>query len=259
VGEAKLPPWYVNVTRWLVYEVDLPRSVRMTGVQVLGLGWNHDYEYTDPVSLAQLCAWCGLSRARIYGHLRQLRLAGVLRYTALAGVLVFDLRPARAHGGPVRAGPSLKNETRRALDVVVDSSPVTEESLTLREEKQQQQVISSLEGGSVRGGAAASLKNETGANLKNETGESGNPDWDERLEVLAGMGVLEPARARLAVLGWATVEYLEAWEDWFLTQDEVKAGFIVRRVEAGDEAPKLSQERAARRWRQRRWQEIMRR
>lgn len=238
MGEARLPPWYVNVTRWLLYEVELPPSVRVTGMRVFGLGWNHDYEYTDPVPLAQLRAWCELSRARVYGHLRQLRLAGVLRYTALSDVFVFDLRPARAHG-PARAGPSLNNETRHALGVVVVSSSVTEESLILQEERQQQQVISSPMGGECEGGGGASLKNET-------------EDWQVRLEVLEEMGVLEPTRSELAGEEWATVEYLEAWEDWFLTQDKVASGFVVCRVRDGDEAPALSRERAAQRDRQRR-------
>jgi len=246
MGEARLPPWYVNVSTWLLYQVDLPSSVRVTGMRILGLGWNHDYEYTDPVPLARLCAWCGLSRARIYGHLRQLRLAGVLRYTALAGVLVFDLRPARVHSQPARAGPSLNIETRDALVVVDDSSADSEDSLILEKDQQQQQVIPVL-GGECEGGAEASLKNETGASAEIRTGESGNPDWEARLEVLDEMGVMEPTRSQVAGLEYATVEFLEGWADWLLTQDAVGVGFVVWSMRAGQEAPWLSRERMARR------------
>lgn len=238
MGEARLPPWYVNVTRWLLYEVELPPSVRVTGMRILGLGWNHDYEYTDPVPLPQLRAWCGLSRARIYGHLRQLRLAGVLRYTALAEVFVFDLRLARAHGGPARAGPSLNNETRNALSVVVDSSlSITKDSLILQEEKQQQQIVSES-WGECEGGAGRVSK----MRLASPENRIDDEEWEMRIDALEGMGVLEPTRSELAELGHATVGYLEGWEDWFLTQEKVGSGFVVCRVRDGDEAPRLSRE-----------------
>ena len=247
MGEARLPPWYVNVTVWLLYEVDLPPSVRVTGMRILGLGWNHDYEYTDRVPLAQLCAWCGLSRARIYGHLRQLRFAGVLRYTALAEVFVFDLRPARAHGGPARAGPSLNNETQHALSVVVVDSPLSEESLdSIEEKKEQQQHISYLKGGS--GGGGVSLNNET----RRGAGESGKPDR-LRLEALERMGVLEPVRSEIAGLEWASVGYLTRWLLWLEEQDGVGVGLVIQQMRMGMDVPAVMdrQERERERRRQR--------
>lgn len=256
MGEARLPPWYVNVTVWLLYEVDLPPSVRVTGMRILGLGWNHDYEYTDPVPLAQLCAWCGLSRARIYGHLRQLRFAGVLRYTALSEVFVFDLRPARAHGGPARAGPSLNNETRHALSVVVVDSPLSEESLDSIEEKkeQQQQHISYLKGGS--GGGGESLNNETRHALSVGGGESGKSDR-LRLEALERMGVLEPVRSEIAGLKWASVGYLTRWLLWLEEQDGVGVGLVIQQMRRGEEAPATDADREERERerRRRRYQE----
>jgi len=220
----------VNVTVWLLYQVDLPPSVRVTGMRIFGLGWNHDYERTDPVSLAQLRTWCGLSRARIYGHLRQLRLAGVLRYTALAEVFVFDLRPMRTHGGPARAGPSLNNETRHVLSVVVVDSPLSEESLDSIEEKkeQQQQHTSSLEGGS--GGAGLSLNNETRPVVS---------AWGRRvrLEALEKMGVLEPVRSEIARLEWANLGYLMRWLFWLEDQDGVGVGLVIQQMRMGEEAP----------------------
>jgi hypothetical protein len=75
-------------------------------------------------------------------------------------------------------------------------------------------------------------------------------EWGMRMDALEGMGVLEPTRSELAELEHVTVEYLEGWEDWFLTQNVVGSGYIVCRVRDGDEAPGLSRDRAALRDRQ---------
>jgi len=234
MGRESLPPRYANIPTWLLFEVELPRSVRLTAMRIYALGWSHDYEYTDPVTLDDICEWCELSRRQIYDHLCRLASKGVLRYTLLdrAGLrYVFDLRPIRAHGA--RAGPSADFRTGTALSVVASSTDL-EDTSTLEED--QQQLVPVLGGG--RGGGGASAEIRTGAN--------GIPDWEMRLEVLDEMGVMEPTRSQVARLEYATVEFLEDWADWFLTQDAVGTGFVVWSIRAGQEAPRLSRDQAAR-------------
>lgn len=226
----------------------MPRSVRLTAMRIYALGWNHNYEYTDPVAMEDLCEWCELSRRQIYDHLCRLVSKGVLRYTLLdrAGLrYVFDLWPTRSHA--VRAGPSAEIRTGSALSVVVvGSSSLSKDSwIPQTEEEQQQQVMSESSGGECEGGAAASAEIRTGESRKPDWGSGdriGWDEWDGRMDALEGMGVLEPTRSELARLEHATVEYLEEWADWFLTQDGVGTGFVVCRVRDGDEAPALSRE-----------------
>ena len=73
--------------------------------------------------------------------------------------------------------------------------------------------------------------------------ESGKPDWAERVAVLDRMGVLEPTRSEILGLEWATAEYLEAWEDWWIEEfwsahfDGSGLGLVIEQVRAGIEAP----------------------
>ena len=243
MGEATVPPKFVVAPVELVYG-DMPRPVAMTGLRIWGLGWKHQYKRTDPIREEFLLEICGVRRSQLYEHLRRLMANRVLRYTTKDGRYLFwfdDLtQPQR-----IRAGPSPEIRTHDTLSVVVDSSLSDSESDSLiLQEKEQQQVVS-----------------ESWGECEGGNGESGKPDWspenrieveewEVRLDVLAGMGVLEPTRSRLAEQEYATVEYLEGWEDWFLTQDAVGSGFVVCRMRDGDEAPGLSRERKAQRDRQ---------
>jgi hypothetical protein len=234
VGEALPPPRYVNAPVEFVYELELPVSVVMTGLRIYGLGWNHSYEYTDPISLMRLCELCRLGRSQMYGHLQQLVVKGVLRYTSAADVFVFDLLPARrtstARGRDRdvdKSSPEIR--TGQTLSCCCCSDTESEHKFTLEQQQQQ----SSPKGGGGGGGG----------------GQSGNSDWAERVEVLARMGVLEPTRSELAGLEWATVEYLDAWERWWLEQVEDKRpglGVVITQVRIGVEPPASKGELARR-------------
>ena len=218
----------------------MPRSVRLTGMRIYALGWDHNYEYTDPVAMEDLCEWCELSRRQIYDHLCRLVSKGVLRYTLLdrAGLrYVFDLWPTRSHA--VRAGPSEPSaeiRTGSVLSVVVGSSSLSKDSLIPQTEEQQQQVVSVSSGGECEGGAAASAENRTGWD-----------EWHGRMEVLEGMGVVEPTRSELAGLEWVTVGYLEEWADWFEVQcGGARIGVVIENIRVRSEAPELSRDEALR-------------
>jgi len=73
------------------------------------------------------------------------------------------------------------------------------------------------------------------------------------VEVLEGMGVLEPVRSELAGLEWATEDYLDRWARWLGKQAglpagrQVGVGLVVTQVRAGVEAPESERERYNRR------------
>lgn len=232
MAKARIPPVYVNIPPALVYRKDLSAPVRETGIQIQGLGWNHNYEYTDPVTLTELCGICGVSRARLYGHLQQLVVKGVLRYTYTAVGFVFDLRRSRGAMQLSVSDPTgsctdsgLKNETGGTLLDVVALPHEREEATT-----------TILEGG------------------VGETTTSEKPDLGEaRLVILERMGVLEPTRSEMAGLAWATVEYLEAWEAWLCTQaGRVGIGLVVEQIRRQQRAPG-ARDRAGGRERYREW------
>jgi len=233
LAKARIPPEYVNVPTALAYRKDLSAPVRETGIQIIGLGWNHNYEYTDPVTLTELCGICGVSRARLYGHLQQLVVKGVLRYTYTAVGFVFDLRRSRGAMQPSVSDPTgsctdsgLKNETGGTLQDVVVASDHEEIATT-----------TILEGGV--GGTTAPENPAVG---------------EARLEVLERMGVLEPTRSEMAGLAWATVEYLEAWEAWLDMQaGKVGIGLVIEQMRRGRWPPICAPDRAGGRGRYREW------
>lgn len=222
----RIPPEYVNAPAMLVYG-ELPRTIAMTGIRIWGLGWIHRYEQTDPIPEQELMEICRVSRSQLYEHLGRLVATGVLRYTNTGGEFTFFFdRPTRR----IRDGPSPENRTDVTLLVVVDSSPDlwdAERSKILEEREQQQQVVSSLEGGEWGGSG----------------GESGKPDWAARAAVLDRIKVLEPTRSEILALPWATVEYLEAWEDWWVEEfwsesfNSSGIGLVIEQIRAGIEAP----------------------
>jgi len=238
LAKARIPPEYVNVPTALAYRKDLSAPVRETGMQIIGLGWNHNYEYTDPVTLTELCGICGVSRARLYGHLQQLVVKGVLRYTYTAVGFVFDLRRSRGAMQLSVSDPTgsctdsgLKNETGGTLHDFVFDSDNEEESKTKKV----------LEGG-----------------VGGTTPEPSALD-EARLVVLERMGVLEPTRSEIAGLAWATVEYLEAWEEWLCSPSHGRTwlpergiGLVVQQMRRGQSAP-VGKDRGGGRERYREW------
>lgn len=232
MGEARLPPRYANIPTWLLYEVDLPRSVLVTAMRIFGLGWRYNYERTGPVSMDRLCAWCGVGRSQLYGHLQHLVGKDMLRYISTGDVFVFDLRP-------VSRGVALSPEIRTGSTLsVVDVSDSDSDS----ESKLKQQQGNSGSGGESEGGA----------------GESGFPDWVGRLEALDRIGVLEPTRTELMRLAWAGEAYLEEWADWFeVAREGAGVGMVVVQVRAGVRAPALGREEQVRLDVRRRWEGVV--
>lgn len=214
-----LPPRYANIPSALLYS-DLPAAVQRTAERIWGLGWQYNYERTGAVSLDEIEVICGLSRRQVFAHLRILVNRGVLRYSysRTAGIYVFDLLPAR----PVCLEHSAEIRTVDTLSVVVVSD------LSITASKQQQQDTSER-GGSVRGGGAECGKPHCDAE-----------EYDERVDVLEEMGVLEPTRSELVGLTWATREYLAAWWDWLEVQDGVGVGLVVSQIRAREIAPRLT-------------------
>ena len=224
MAEARIPPRYVNVPVRLLYEVVLPPSVRLTGMRIYGLGWNHNYEFTDPISFDRLRSVCGLSRRQMFDHLRVLVNRGVLRYTyaVAAGIYVFDLRPIGNQVVDGELARSAENRTGRTLlDVVAHDHEEKETTTTTKE-----------------GGVG-------------ETEACGNPHC---LEVLERMGVLEPTCSEIAGLAWVTVEYLEAWEAWLREREgKVGVGLLIRQMRTG-KLPPGTRDRGGGRERYREWQ-----
>lgn len=235
---VKLPPRYVNVPVELVYS-DLSRQVITTGVRIWGLGWRHNYERTDPISLEELCEITDLSRSQLYGHLGALSGAGVLRYTSTGGEFCFrfDRDPADDAGDPpgeARAGPSPENRTDETIDVVDDSlsSFIRERYVSHHETTQKGQQQQSCHAVVV------------GEECEEGGGLSGNLDQDPgpESEILDGMGVAEPTRSRLVELEHVTEAYLEAWRSWFDSQSELGIGWVITQIRAEAQPPEGAHE-----------------
>lgn len=289
---VRLPPRYVHLPAWLVYS-DLPAAVQRTGERIYGLAWetrarrateDKATDLAEPVvvlaSLEELMAVCGLSRARLFAHLRCLVNRGVLRYTypRRGGIYVLELPaeaswPSVGDAGPVEEearGPpdvgveacaaptvhnkSLKNETVPTLSAAAVGSA------DLRSRQQQQQGVSG-HGGGVGGvrqesqkrdsRPVKSLENETVARstvskmrLKGgqqcEEAHSGVADLEARTVALKRMGIREPTRSELAGLAWATPGYLEAWAEWLEVQEDVGTGLVIEQIRLREEAPELT-------------------
>jgi hypothetical protein len=204
---AKLPPKYANEPTWLLYELDLPKTVRLTALRIYGLGWRYKYERTDPWTIEELCAICELKRSQFYGHIQQLVVKGVLRYTSTAGVFVFDLRPSSM----LKELISPENWTEVTVH---DDDPIPVVSMN-----HHHQYSSCIEGGS--GGEAA---------------QSGKLDR-RRLEIVDRVGIDEPTRSEIAELPWCTVEYLTSWTDWFESQTDKGVGWLVLQIRKACSAP----------------------
>jgi len=193
-----LPPQYVNVPSSLAYG-DLPKSVIVSGLRIVGLGWRYHYTRTDPIGTVDLCAVCGINRSQLYDHLAQLLAAKVFQYTSTAGRFTFTFQ---------QNNPSPVFRTDPALGAAVDS------------EKQHQQYSHGFQGGC--GGDSV---------------QSGKPDWGQRLAALDRIGVREPARTEIAGLEYATAEYLDAWATWFGSQSKCGVGMLIGQLRAGVPAP----------------------
>lgn len=223
-----IPPQYSIAPSWLLYSQDLPKPVLVTALRIYGLGWRHRYQYSDPITIDELCRVLGLERTQVYEHLAQL--GGVLRYDTIAGTMRFQfsgdacppasspthieltegqrLSPENRTDDP----PSPENRTA-VLHVVVSSDKPT--SVGLRE---QQHVI----------------------------GESGKPDsdgvpeetgvpLDDELVALLGL-VLAPEVAQRLVREYSEEGRIEeqfAHYCWAKRNGRaVGPGFLVRAIEA---------------------------
>jgi len=219
-----LPPQYVNVPVGLLYQLDIPAAVLRTAVRIYGLGWRHRYERTDPVSLDELMTICEVSRSTLYGHLATLGDNRVLRYTTVSvgreRTFVFELLMGVPTSPAGRSPPSPEIRTNSAIGVVVDSSPL---SKTIQPCRQQQHTHAVVVGESVRGGREPSKK----------------PDrWSRILDELV---IREPTRSDLLRFPHVTYEYLQAWADWYLAQEELGVGWIILQMRAGAPAPQPRQ------------------
>ena len=202
-----IPPQYVNVPASLAYG-DLSRTVIVTGLRIIGLGWRYRYTRTDPIEIAELCAVCGVSRSKLYEHLGQLVTARVLQYTSGGGRFTFTFQPD---------APSPVFGTERALGVVVDPCS---DSCSDSSQNQQQQYSHGPEGGCGGDGGLSRLR-----------------DCEQRLAVLDRVGVCEPVRSEIAGLEYCTLEYLTAWTTWFASQSKCGVGMLIGQLRAGVPAP----------------------
>lgn len=262
------PPRYVNTPAWLAYGDELSPAVFRTFVRIYGLGWNHDYEWTDPVGLDDLYRLCGLSRRQLFAHLRSLVNRHVLRYvySRATDLYVFDLRSAHSPpGGAESQQPDLLSAENRTevglLDVVAGDPDMEHISVPIKgyvaHMRQQQQQ---------RGGMGGDAQCE-----KPHSGQSGEPDrplrqaqdrppdFEARLDVLTRMGVLEPTLSELAGLEWADAAYLQGWAAWLeAQQSKVQPGLVVEQIRRGHRAPAVAVRRtrssAPGRERYREWQ-----
>jgi hypothetical protein len=204
---------------------DLSRQVITTGVRIWGLGWRHNYERTDPISLDDLCEITDLSRSQLYGHLGALSGAGVLCYTSTGGEFCFrfdrDLVEESAEReGEARAGPSPENRIGETIgDVVVPLSSSIREQYACHYERQQQQRHVVAVGGECEGGG------DRYGNLDSES------------EILDRMGVVEPTRSELLRLEHVTEAYLLAWRAWYEHQTGLGIGWVITQVRAAADPP----------------------
>lgn len=195
-----IPPRYVNIPSSLAYG-DLPKSVIVSGLRIIGLAWCYRYERTDPISIEDLCQICSVTRSNMYGHLGQLLAANVFQYTTVAGRLTFTFQ---------QSNPSPVFRTDPTLGGAVDP------------EIQQQQYSHAFDsqGESEGDGVQSCFR-----------------DWQERLDILDYIGVREPVRSEIAGLEHASVEYLEGWAGWFHTQSELGVGALIPQLRANVPAP----------------------
>lgn len=72
------PPRGIFSPTGLLFDPELPDTVKTTAMQLRALGWGQDE--TPPLSMSQICQELGKSQATLYGHMRLLRLRGALRW-----------------------------------------------------------------------------------------------------------------------------------------------------------------------------------
>jgi hypothetical protein len=72
------PPRGIFSPTGLLFDPELPDTVKTTAMQLRALGWGQDE--TPALSMKQICQELGKSQATLYGHMRLLRLRGALRW-----------------------------------------------------------------------------------------------------------------------------------------------------------------------------------
>jgi hypothetical protein len=77
--DSTLPPRYVKLPAREVYDPDLPDAVFRTLAQIRGLAYRFGGKHTPPLTVDDLIAVRGRSRAAIYKHLAELRRRGIIR------------------------------------------------------------------------------------------------------------------------------------------------------------------------------------
>jgi len=77
--DSAFPPRYVNLPAREVYHSDLSDALFRTLAQIRGLAYRFRGKRTPPLTVEDLAAMRGRSRAAIYKHLAELRARGIIR------------------------------------------------------------------------------------------------------------------------------------------------------------------------------------
>jgi DNA-binding MarR family transcriptional regulator len=77
--DSTLPPRYVKLSAREVYDSDLPDALFRTLAQIRGLAYRFGGKRTPPLTVDDLIAMRGRSRAAVYKHLAELRRRGIIR------------------------------------------------------------------------------------------------------------------------------------------------------------------------------------
>jgi hypothetical protein len=60
---------------------------------------------------------------------------------------------------------------------------------------------------------------------------------DSCLKILSSLGIMEPTRSEILALDYTTANYLQAWLDWYESQEGAGPGLIVNNIRQGIAAP----------------------
>jgi hypothetical protein len=90
----KLPPQFVNLSVYDVFNLELPDAVYRTLAVLHGLAWQTRGERTPPTTVLELAALRGLQERQMYNHLRKLKELGRIRVDNLGHgqIVIYPVR-----------------------------------------------------------------------------------------------------------------------------------------------------------------------
>jgi len=99
--KALLPPRGTFIPSKILYDLDIPATVRDTYAQLHGLAWGNGDSETPPLSFEQLKGITGKSQAALYNHMTLLRIRGALRWRSAGSPSVIIISFADRDAIPV--------------------------------------------------------------------------------------------------------------------------------------------------------------